>query len=92
LLNYGLLHEDLFFETGGEFFGVWEQVKTVLPQFREQFSNPTQRPRLKGVVPIVNTCGRRETFKYVLMCDYCRPWLCTHSGFTAFLGVAEIMV
>ena len=22
LLNYGLLHEDLFFETGGEFFGV----------------------------------------------------------------------
>src|SRR6266849_9416325 len=24
LLNYGLLHEDLFFETSGEFFGVWE--------------------------------------------------------------------
>jgi hypothetical protein len=22
LVNYGLLHEDLFFETGGEFFGV----------------------------------------------------------------------
>jgi hypothetical protein len=22
LLNYGLLHEDLFFETSGEFFGV----------------------------------------------------------------------
>src|SRR4030095_7759705 len=27
LLNYGLLHEDLFFETSGEFFGVWERVK-----------------------------------------------------------------
>ncbi len=26
LLNYGLLHEDLFFETNGEFFGVWERV------------------------------------------------------------------
>ena len=24
LLNYGLLHEGLFFETSGEFFGVWE--------------------------------------------------------------------
>ena len=24
LLNYGLLNEDLFFETTGEFFGVWE--------------------------------------------------------------------
>lgn len=41
LLNYGLLHDDLFFETSGEFFGVWEQVKAVLPQFRTQFGNPT---------------------------------------------------
>jgi hypothetical protein len=40
LLNYGLLHEDLFFETSGEFFGVWEQLKVVLPQFREAFKDP----------------------------------------------------
>ena len=40
LLNYGLLHDELFFETSGEFFGIWEQVKTVLPQFREQFGDP----------------------------------------------------
>jgi hypothetical protein len=39
LLNYGLLHEDLFFETSGEFFGVWEAVKTVVPQFRVLFSD-----------------------------------------------------
>lgn len=39
LLNYGLLHEDLFFETSGEFFGVWESVKPVVPQFRELFVN-----------------------------------------------------
>ena len=31
LLNYGLLHEDLFFETAGEFFGVWEAIKPVVP-------------------------------------------------------------
>jgi hypothetical protein len=37
LLNYGLLHEDLFFETGGEFFGVWELAKSVVPQARERF-------------------------------------------------------
>ena len=37
LLNYGLLNEDLFFETSGEFFGVWEQLKPVVPQFREAF-------------------------------------------------------
>ncbi len=39
LLNYGLLHEDLFFETSGEFFGVWEKVKPVLPEFREKSAN-----------------------------------------------------
>ena len=40
LLNYGLLHEDLFFETSGEFFGVWELLKPVVPQFREAFKDP----------------------------------------------------
>src|SRR6266576_1687467 len=37
LLNYGLLHEDLFFETNGEFFGVWEALKHVVTTFRERF-------------------------------------------------------
>ena len=39
LLNYGLLNEDLFFETSGEFFGVWESLKPVAPQFRELLSD-----------------------------------------------------
>jgi hypothetical protein len=40
LLNYGLLHEDLFFQTNGEFFGVWERVKPTVPQARQKFSTP----------------------------------------------------
>lgn len=40
LLNYGLLHEDLFFETGGEFFGVWERVKPMVPQARDAWKEP----------------------------------------------------
>lgn len=40
LLNYGLLHEDLFFETNGEFFGVWEMVKPVVPDLRKMFKEP----------------------------------------------------
>ena len=40
LLNYGLLHEDLFFETSGEFFGVWERVKPIIPEARTLFVNP----------------------------------------------------
>jgi hypothetical protein len=39
LLNYGLLHEDLFFETSGEFFGVWERVRPVIQQGREKWNN-----------------------------------------------------
>jgi hypothetical protein len=37
LLNYGLLHEDLFFETSGEFFMTWERVKPIITQGREKF-------------------------------------------------------
>src|ERR1700722_6445164 len=40
LLDYGLLHEDLFFETSGEFFGVWERVKPIIQEGRQQFVNP----------------------------------------------------
>jgi hypothetical protein len=39
LLNYGLLHEGLFFETSGEFFGVWERIKPTISDAREKFSN-----------------------------------------------------
>jgi len=39
LLNYGLLHEDLFFETSGEFFGIWERVKPIIAQGREMWKN-----------------------------------------------------
>lgn len=39
LLNYDLLHEDLFFETSGEFFGVWERVKPIIPAMRKQWVN-----------------------------------------------------
>jgi hypothetical protein len=38
-LNYGLLHEDLFFETNGEFFGVWERVKPLIAETRKLFMN-----------------------------------------------------
>src|SRR5580700_1229745 len=39
LLNYGLLHEDLFFETSGEFFGVWERLKPTMAEGRKRWAN-----------------------------------------------------
>jgi hypothetical protein len=50
LLNYGLLHEDLFFETSGEFFGVWEQVKPIVPEFRERFADKQLLAHLEKAV------------------------------------------
>ena len=47
LLNYGLLHEDLFFETTGEFFWVWETLKPVAAQFREAFKDPNMLSNLE---------------------------------------------
>src|ERR1700722_3437309 len=41
MLNYGLLHEDLFFENTGEFFGVWERVSPAIEQGRKMFANPS---------------------------------------------------
>jgi hypothetical protein len=39
LLNYDLLHEGLFFETSGEFYGVWQMAKPMVPQARDKFAN-----------------------------------------------------
>ena len=39
LLNYGLLHEDLFFETSSEFFAVWERIKPIIREGRERWAN-----------------------------------------------------
>jgi hypothetical protein len=50
LLNYGLLHEDLFFETSGEFFGVWESLKPVVPEFRERFADKNLLANLEKAV------------------------------------------
>lgn len=47
LLNYDLLNEDLFFETTGEFFGVWEMAKGVVPQLRELFASPAYLAHLE---------------------------------------------
>ena len=52
LLNYGLLHEDLFFETSGEFFGVWERLKPTIAEGRERF-------KYKGFLAHVEKAAQR---------------------------------
>ncbi|MCI0356184.1 MAG: DUF4760 domain-containing protein [Acidobacteria bacterium] len=38
LLNHGLLHEDLFFETSGEQYMVWVRLEPLIAEVRKQFS------------------------------------------------------
>lgn len=37
MLNAGLLNDDLFFESSGEFYAVWERLRPVISQLREQW-------------------------------------------------------
>lgn len=39
--NQGLLDEEQFFITGGEFFMVWSRMQGIAAPMREQFKNPT---------------------------------------------------
>lgn len=61
LLNYGLLHEDLFFETSGEFFGVWELLKPVVPEFRERFADKNLLANLEKAVERFETWSERRS-------------------------------
>lgn len=40
IVNRGLVDEEMFFESSGEQWGVWEQIKGVIPAWREMFASP----------------------------------------------------
>ena len=40
LVNHGMLHRELFFESNQELLLLWERVRELLPRLREMFSNP----------------------------------------------------
>lgn len=40
LLNQGLLDDEFFFRTNGEFFMVWERIKAITPELRKTYRNP----------------------------------------------------
>jgi len=60
-LNYGLLHEDLFFETSGEFFGVWERVNPIVPQMRDKWKNKQAFAHLEKAVKRFETWSEERS-------------------------------
>jgi len=57
IVNRGLIDEDLFFETAGEQWMVWEQVKPVIGAWRAMFSNP------KFLASLEEQCRRLEAWR-----------------------------
>jgi hypothetical protein len=40
LVNHELIKEELFFENTGEFWVVWDKVRSLAPTLRQRFKNP----------------------------------------------------
>ena len=50
IVNHGLIQEEFFFETTGEFFAVWEKVKHLVSPAREAYKNPFVWTNLESLV------------------------------------------
>jgi hypothetical protein len=55
--NRGLVDEDLFFESTGEQWMVWEKIKPAVETFRAMFSNP------KFLSNLEESCKRYEAWR-----------------------------
>ena len=56
-VNRGLMDEELFFETSGEQWIVWERVKPIVPAWRAAFKNPHVLANLEEL------CKRMEVWR-----------------------------
>jgi len=57
IANRGLVDEELFFESTGEQWGVWEKIKPAVGTFRSMFSNP------KFLSNLEESCKRYEAWR-----------------------------
>jgi hypothetical protein len=48
-VSSGVLHKDLFFQSGRELLLVWERMRDVLPAVRQQYKDPQLWPHLETV-------------------------------------------
>jgi hypothetical protein len=57
IVNRGLINDELFFESNGEIWVVWDRMRSIVPTWRAAFKNPT----LFG--GIEETCKRLEVWR-----------------------------
>ncbi|HEX3118124.1 MAG TPA: hypothetical protein VHP80_03450 [Candidatus Acidoferrum sp.] len=57
IVNRGLINDELFFESNGEIWVVWERMRVIVPAWRAAFKNPTMFLNIEQV------CNRLEAWR-----------------------------
>ncbi len=57
IVNRGLIDDELFFESNGEIWVVWDRIRNIVPTWRAAFKNPTVFLNLE------ETCKRLEAWR-----------------------------
>ncbi|HKV26431.1 MAG TPA: hypothetical protein VJN93_17675 [Candidatus Acidoferrum sp.] len=57
IVNRGLINDELFFESNGEIWVVWDRMRTIVPTWRTAFKNPHL------FLNIEETCKRLEAWR-----------------------------
>ena len=57
IVNRGLINDELFFESNGEIWVVWDRIRATVPMWRAAFKNPTMFLNLE------ETCKRLEAWR-----------------------------
>lgn len=57
IVNRGLINDELFFESNGEIWVVWDRIRNIVPTWRSAFKNPNVFQNME------ETCKRLETWR-----------------------------
>jgi hypothetical protein len=57
IVNRGLINDELFFDSNGEIWVVWDRMRTIVPTWRAAFKNPHLFENIE------NTCKRLEVWR-----------------------------
>jgi hypothetical protein len=57
IVNRGLINDELFFESNGEIWVVWDHMRSIVPTWRAAFKNPLLFSAIEGA------CARLEAWR-----------------------------
>src|SRR6516225_10095469 len=58
IVNRGLINDELFFESNGEIWVVWDRMRSIVPTWRAAFKNPSLFPALRKPASVWKSGGK----------------------------------